>query len=348
MRIADSLYHRRANLWYTSAMLRLIRQLFRIAGTTAIEGLQQTIVLLLTLSGVVLTSLGPLLALYTFGEEGRLARDSGLALLLMLGLFIVAFTAGATLHDELRRGTAAAVLAKPVPRPVFLLGKWLGVAAVLAVFATAQTLATLLAERTATHFIETNMFLGSVVDSYTGLGSLLAIALSLLGAAVLNYARRTRFSLAAMLLFPVCFAVLLLACGFVTRAGTAPEGGFALQVNPAILPAAALVFALLALYAAIATALSTRLGAAPTVLVLGLLLFLGFLAESSFTRSPSLLVRLLYALIPDVQHYWLTDSLANGGRIPLGYAARAVLAALISSAFWLSLGSLSLSRRDIG
>ena len=329
-------------------MLRIVRQLFRIAGTTAIEGLQQTIVLLLTLSGIVLTSLGPILALYTFGEEGRLARDSGLALLLVLGLFIVAFTAGATLHDELRRGTAAAVLAKPVPRPVFLLGKWLGVAAVLAVFAAAQTLATLLAERTATHFIETETFLGSVVDLYTGVGALLAIALSLLGAAALNYARRTRFALAAMLLFPVCFAAVLAACGFVTRAGTAPEGGFALQVNAGILPAAALVVALLVLYAAIATALSTRLGAAPTVLALGLLLFLGFLAESSFGRSAAPVARLLYALVPDVQHYWLTDALANGGRIPLGYAARAILAALTSSAFWLCLGSLSLSRRDIG
>ena len=329
-------------------MFRIFRQLLRIAGTTAIEGLQQTIVLLLTLSGAVLTALGPLISLYTFGEEGRLARDSGLALLLVLGLFVVAFTAGATLHDELRRGTAAAVLAKPVPRPVFLLGKWLGVAAVLAVFAVTQTLATLLAERTATHFIETREFLGSVVDIYSGLGSLLVLALSLALAAWLNYARRTRFALAAMLLMPIAFAVLVIACGFITRAGSAPESVFALQLNLRVLPAALLVFSLLALYAAIATALSTRLAAAPTVLFLGILLFLGFLAESAFAHSHLAVLRFVYPLLPDVQHYWLTDALANGGRIPLRYAARAVLAAATSIAFWLTLGSISLRHRDIG
>lgn len=329
-------------------MFRVLRQILRIAGTTAVEGLQQTVVLLLALSGVVLTCLQPVVSLYTFGEEGRLARDSGLALLLVLGLFVVAFTAGATLHDELRRGTAAAVLAKPVPRTAFLLGKWLGVAAVLGAFALSQTLATLLAERTATHFIETREFLGSVVDPYSALASLVAPCLALAVAAVLNYRRRTRFALASMLLLAAFLALALLACGFVTRAGTAPDGGYALQVNARVLPAAVLVLALLVLYAAVATALSTRLGAAPTVLALGILLFLGFFAESAFARSASPLLRALYSLLPDVQSYWLPDALAAGGRIPLRYTARAVAAAAAVSAFWLTLGSLSLARKDIG
>ena len=338
-----------------AAPFRAARHVLRIAGATAIEGLQQTVVLLLTLAGTLVTCLGPIVALYTFGEEGRLARDSGLALLLVPGLFIVAFTAGATVHDELRRGTAAAVLAKPVSRLSFLLGKWLGVTAVLATFAAAQTLATLLAERTATHFVETDMFLGSIVDKYTGLGSLAAIALALLVAAALNYFRRMRFALSAMLLLPLFLALTALACGFVTRSGAAPAplkalGGirFAFGLNGRVLPAALLVFALLSLFAAIASALSTRLGSAPTVLILGILLFLGFFAESAFARSPAAVLRLLYPLLPDVQHYWQADSVAAGRVIPLRYLARALLGAAAASGFWLGVGTLSLRSKDIG
>ena len=323
-----------------------LRQLLRIAGATALEGLQQPVALLLAITAATLTALGPLVTLFTFGEEGRLARDSGLALQLVLGLFVVAFTAGATVHDELRRGTAAAVLAKPVGRGTFLVGKWLGVVAVLLLFSATTTLATLLAERTAEHFIETRNMLGTLTDVYSGLGSLAAIALALAVAAALNFARRVRFAMAAQLLMPALLAATLVACGFVTRAGTAPEGGFDLQVNLRVVPAAALVAALLALYAAIAATLSTRLRAAPTAAVLGAFLFLGFFAESIAERA-GVLAAPVGAIVPDVQNFWMTDALAGGGAIPARHLARVLLLTLTASAFWLLLGRVSLDRKDL-
>ena len=324
-----------------------LRQLLRIAGATALEGLQQPVALLLALTAATLTSLGPLVTLFTFGEEGRLARDSGLALQLVLGLFVVAFTAGATVHDELRRGTAAAVLAKPVGRGAYLVGKWLGVVAVLLVFSATTTLATLLAERTAEHFIETRTVLGTMTDVYSGLGSLLAIALALAIAAALNFARRVRFALAAQLLLPALLLATLVACGFVTRAGTTPETGFDLQVNSRVVSAATLVAALLALYAAIATALSTRLRAAPTAAILGAFLFLGFFAESVAGHGGPL-PALLCAFVPDVQNFWMTDVLGGGGAIPARLLARTLLHTLAASAFWLLLGRVLLDRKDLG
>lgn len=324
-----------------------LRQILRIAGATALEGLQQPVALLLALAAAVSTALQPLVSLYTFGEEGRLARDSGLALQLVLGLFVVAFTAGSTLHDELRRGTAAAVLAKPVGRGAFLVGKWLGTVGVLAVFSATTLLATLLAERTAEHFIETQYTMGTITDTYSGLGSLAAIALALAVAAALNFARRVRFALAAQLLLPALLAATLVACGFVTRAGTAPEGGFDLQVNARVVPAAALVAALLSLYAAMATALATRLGVAPTASALGAALFLGFFAESLSMRPGAALLRPLFAVVPDVQNFWMTDALSDGGAIPARHLARAALYTLTSAAFWLLLGRVSLAHKDL-
>ncbi len=325
-----------------------MRAILRIAGTTALEGLQQPVALLLTLTACAITGLGPLVHLFSFGEEGRLARDSGLAALMVLGLVSVAFTASATIYDELRRGTASAVLAKPVSRAQFLLGKWLGVASCVLLFSLTVTLSTLLAERTAEHFVETDVFLGSCVDKYTGLGSLAALAAALLLAAALNYAKEVRFGRAALLFLPAGQLLVLLLCGFVDRTGASPAGGYALQINARVLPAAALVTLLLLVYTAVATALSTRLRAAPVVLSLVGLLFFGFLAERLFIAGSIPVLRPLYLLVPDVQNFWRTDAVANGGAIPLSYLFLSVLSAACGIAFWLLLGIASLSRKDVG
>lgn len=327
-------------------MRRSIRQLLLIAHTTALEGLQQPVCLLLTLTCVVLTTLGPLLQLHTFGEEGRMARDSGLAFLLVFGLFVVGLTSGFTLADELRRGTAATTLAKPVGRAVFLLGKWLGVVAVLTLFWSCATLSTLLAERTAEHAVETATFLGSIVDRYSGIGALAATALALLVAAALNFFRGIRFGLAAFAVLIAGQLAVLLTCGFIARTGEWLPS-FNLQVNVRVLPAAVLLHLLLTFYAALATALSTRLKTGATLAVCALLLFAGFLADRLFGQAAGPLARLCYTLVPDVQNFWLADVLANQGRIPLRYLAHAVVYVVAAASVVLGLGCVAFRSRDV-
>jgi hypothetical protein len=327
-------------------MRRFLRQLLLIARTTALEGLQQPVFLLLTLTSVTLTAFGPLLQLHAFGEEGRMARDSGLAFMLVFGLFVVGFTSGFTLADELRRGTAATTLAKPVHRIIFLVGKWCGVVAVLAVFCASATLATLLAERTAEHAVETRTFLGSIIDRYSGLGALAAVAVALLAGAVLNFVRGVRFGLATVLSLIAGQTLVLLLCGFIARTGELLPA-YDLQVNLRLLPAATLVFLLLVLYAALATALSTRLKTIATLAVCALFLFVGFLADSLLGQASGPFARVAYALIPDVQHFWLADALANQGRIPLRYLAHAVLYVAAAAALLLGIGYAAFRSRDV-
>ncbi len=327
-------------------MRKALRQLFLVARATSLEGLQQPIALLLTLSCVLLTSLGPLVHLHVFGEEGRLARDNGLALMLVFGLLVVGFTAGFTITEELRRGTAAALLAKPVGRMTFLLGKWMGVVGVLVVFAAASTMATLLAERTAERFVETASFYGSTIDRYSGIGSLAVVALALLLAGLLNFFRGLRFGLAAFVALISLQGLLLAGCGFITRTGERPAA-FDVQLNPRVLSAAFLIFLLLMLYAAVGSAVSTRCGTTTTLAIFVILLFIGFLADSLFGQSHGMPSRLCYALVPDVQHFWLADALANGGRIPLSYLAEASVHAVAYTSAVLLLGTAAFLRRDV-
>ena len=113
---------------------RTAGQVFAITRTTLIEAIQQPVAFLILLSAVVLTLLVPVFQFHRFSEDGRLARDSGLSCMLVFGLVLAAGTAGRSVAAEISRGTAAAVIGKPVSRVTFVLAKWLGVFSVVVVF----------------------------------------------------------------------------------------------------------------------------------------------------------------------------------------------------------------------
>jgi len=130
-----------------------------IAGLTLREAFRRRVVLALTALTVVL------LALSGWGFS-RLAAESGGTLtsgearltasivlnLVMFGFSLIAalgtaFLAGPTLAGETESGTALAMLARPVRRTSFLLGKWLGLVAFGSGFVVLAGLAQLLVVR---------------------------------------------------------------------------------------------------------------------------------------------------------------------------------------------------------
>src|SRR5262245_13254982 len=101
-----------------------------LTGLTAIEAIRQPIVLLLFTACVALTAITPMILLHAFGEYGKVSRETGLALHFLFGLLVAVQAAGSTLSREVREGTAAAVLSKPVGRTTFFLAKFAGIALV--------------------------------------------------------------------------------------------------------------------------------------------------------------------------------------------------------------------------
>jgi len=69
--------------------------------------------------------------------------------MLLSGLFGAVLCASSSVSREIRSGTALAVMAKPVARSSFLLGKYAGLAAALSVLAYVDLLAALLSSRMA-------------------------------------------------------------------------------------------------------------------------------------------------------------------------------------------------------
>lgn len=316
---------------------------------TALEGLQQPVTLLLTLTALVLTVLQPLVHLYAFGEGGRLTRDSGLAFMLVFGILVAAFTSGHTLAREISRGTVATALTKPISRTTFLLGKFLGALLVIAVFCWCSIFAILFAERSAERFIETQELMGYIRDTTCGLLALMIPVLALALAAFLNWRRRLRLGVWFFIFLSVFQPILFLFLGLLRRDGAwLGFSTYDLAMDFRVVRAALLVALLLTVFAALATALSTRLQTGAAVVGSFIILFIGFLADSQWGGSSGMLARAVYGVVPDVQHFWVVDALADGGRIPGTYVLHVGTYAVTYVIFVLLLGTWSFKSRDLG
>jgi ABC-type transport system involved in multi-copper enzyme maturation permease subunit len=323
------------------------RQFLALAALTAVETIRQPLCLLLTSACVLVTALNPMLVMFEFGEEGRLARDTGLACHFVFGVFVAGYAACSTLAREIRGGTAAAVLSKPVSRDTLFLAKFAGLAAVLAAFSASAGLATLMSERVAERFYDTPKLVAYVKDWRTGFLLLAAPLAAYALAGWLNWRRRRPFESAAFGSLLAALSVAFAVAGCFEPTGEPAFLRF--HFDWRILPAAMLVTLALLIFAAMALGLSTRLGTVPTVSLCLAVLGLGLVSDYVFGRAApgSAWAVLAYALVPNWQNFWLSDALASGGRIPWSYVGQAAVYAGVYAAAALALGLLSFRRVEV-
>ncbi|MDD2456155.1 MAG: hypothetical protein PHE10_07500 [Kiritimatiellae bacterium] len=347
------------------------RQIVSIARATVLEAVQQPIALLLLLSAVLMTLLVPVFQFHRFSEDGRLARDSGLSCMLVFGLALAAGTAGKSVADEIARGTAAAVIGKPVGRATFVIAKWLGVLGVTVIFWAGALAALLVAERSSAHFISADEFAGYASDPITLGLAFAGVASALAFAAARHGFWRRRFGVAAFTGVAASQVAVALLSGFYNRfgqlyalhgeaacrgcaagAGHAHAGGqffYNAELNLRVIPAALLLLFALALFAALATALATRFNGGAALAVCAAVLLLGLAGDTLLADAAFWSLRgLLSGVLPDLQNFWLCDAVAKGGRLPWGYVAAAGAYAATGCALFLSAGCRAFGERDLG
>jgi ABC-type transport system involved in multi-copper enzyme maturation permease subunit len=99
-----------------------------VAYSTAKEGWSQPLFLLLVVLGVfLLLVVFPFLPYNTFGEDVKVVKDTGLTLIMVLGILLAVWTASVSVADEIEGRTAVTLLSKPISRRGFVIGKLLGV-----------------------------------------------------------------------------------------------------------------------------------------------------------------------------------------------------------------------------
>lgn len=311
-----------------------MRRFLALARSATLEALAEPLSAILFLVALSTVHLAPVFHYHQFGEAGRLARECGFSALLVFGLVFATAAAVRAIGGEIASGTAAAALARPVPRALFFCAKIAGVVASFALFLLAIAAATVLATYSSAIGAAIADLCEGPETRVWSPGLAAGIGLTLGGfilAALLNRFIRARFCVSACVLMAVAQPLaLLLAMPF-------GEGGFRVTLQVMawnIVPALGVLASGCCVFITFAGALAVRLKPAPTAaLVAGAVL-------TSFVWP-------IRAVLPEINRFWLVDRLAGGGALPWGEAGAAVAAAACLVAFWLIAGSLLLQRREL-
>jgi ABC-type transport system involved in multi-copper enzyme maturation permease subunit len=342
----------------------MIQQLLTIIRNTFLESIRQPIYVVLLLVSALVTFLLPMLSGYTMEDDNKLLIDMGLSTLLVFGLLLAAFSATGVLSHELENRTVLTVVSKPVPRPLFILGKYLGVCLALCLWYWIGSLDFLLTVRHGVMQTASDIFDVPVLTSGT-LAFLIALGVATAG----NYLYRWVFSstlvlsLAATLTVAGLVVLMIGHTGRFQSPGTefAPAGALA---GGQRLIALAMILEAVLLLSAVAVAASTRLGQLMTMVVCAGFFALGEVSEATFghamerlswdhvagpsTLAAWLLPRLGYWVIPDLQFLWPGQALMLGNSISLLHLATVSAYSLLYVVALLLLAIALFQRREVG
>lgn len=310
----------------------MLGKLGAITANTFVETIRQPIYGILMWATFGLLVINPSIAAFSLqsGSDTKIMIDIALSTMLLFGLFASVFSAAGVITREIESFTVMTVLAKPVSRPTFLVGKFLGVAGAMLV---AYYFLTLVILMTARHGVmETS---ADHYDKPVLVFSTAAIAIALLVAAFGNYVYGWHFSATLTgWVIPLGTLAFALALLFDRDWNRQPWGtDFAdMQIPYAI----AAIFLAVMVLTAIAVALSTRFSQVMTLVLCAGIYLLGLLSDYLFGGADAgVLVDALYAAVPNFQFFWLGDAITQENTISpahlgniAGYSALYILAVL--------------------
>jgi len=299
-----------------------MRQFAAIATNAFMELVRQPVFLLLMTTSALFEIFLATPYYFAFGDEPKLVKNSTLAVMLLAGLFGAVLSASASLAREIRSGTALAVLSKPVGRAQFILAKYLGLMAALAVMTYVNLVAALVASRMAfdaygsTDLPALGIFAAGFVVAYA------------LGGFSNFFLRRPFVSDAVFALLVMVTLAAMLIFQFTTQKASASEMG---HVDWRLVPAALLILFALWILAGLALACSTRFDMIPTLAICSALFLLGLMSDYIYGRLGGTLdgggpwwATALYTVVPNWQNFWLADALETGkSTFHWGYVAKA-------------------------
>lgn len=267
----------------------MLEQFLAIARNTFVESIRQPIYLVMIAVGILALLITPGLSTFTLSDDNLFMVDMGLATIFLCGLVIAAFVATSVVTREIENKTVLALVSKPVGRPVFVIGKYVGVAAALLVAAVILSCAFLLIKRYGV--MQTARDTGDPVVLTFGL---LAVFVSVGVGLWCNFFYGWVFTSTAVgSLFPLSLlawlAVLLFDREWNVQLLKASEETYnasflSPSLQPEVLMALAGVLLALLVVASVALAASTRLSQVMTVVVCLVVFVIGLLTDTLFGR----------------------------------------------------------------
>lgn len=295
-------------------------QIFTIARNTFTESIRQPIYLVVLGVACFLLVINPFISTYTLDDDNKLLTDLGLSTILLGGLFLAAFTATGVLAREIENKTVLTVISKPIGRPAFVLGKFLGVGAAISLACWIWSLVFLLTVR---HRVMETVAqeLDMPVILFGSAAGVIALLIAVWGNFFYGWVFGSRFTgmLAGTLTLAYLLVLLIdpqwqvqaITAEFVAREGRLIQ----------IILALALVMQGLAMICAVAIACSTRLGQVMTLMVCLGVFMLGLSSHYIFGRFVESvpLAWAPYAAVPNMGFIWLADALTQESPVSARY-----------------------------
>jgi ABC-type transport system involved in multi-copper enzyme maturation permease subunit len=349
---------------HTDKTTAMFQQLATIAHNTFTEAIRQPIFVVLILLGSLAMVINPQLAAYTMEDDNKLLIDMGLSTIFLVSLLLAAFTATGVFSNEIENKTVLTVVSKPVGRPLFVIGKYLGVVAAIAVAFFLLSLVLALTIRHRVMSTASDHFDMPVILLGLG-GALVALAVATGANYLYNRVFTSTFTVCLLVTQTVAFAlVLVIDKGWNLQSPVTDfvaNGGELAQVAVGL----GLVFQAVLVLSGVAIAASTRLGQVMTLLICVGVFLLGLVSNSlsqlvntrlsipagtDYYQSLSAIfhadimlhqkavytaAKLLYMLMPNLQFFWPADAITQDTPITAGlfgmvsaYAALQVVAVI--------------------
>lgn len=358
-------------------MVTLANQLLTIARNTFIESIRQPVFVVLILVGILALVMNPSLAAYTMDDDNKLLIDLGLSTIFLISLLLAAFTATGVIAQEIESKTVMTVVSKPVPRPIFILGKYLGVIGALALAYITLAGLFMLTQRHGVMQTASDRFDGPVI-LFGSLAIFGSLGLATLG----NYLFRWVFTSVLALSLTVSMTVAVLLVLMISKQWTfqSPLAELHGEHNEMLLITLGLVliFEAVAVLAAVAVAASTRLGQVMTLVICVGVFLVGIVsnalgqlvntrlnlpyttpwltslqliwtsdanigAKLTFTLS-----KLLHLVAPNLQFFWPADAITQGHGFTAAHIASVTAYAVCYTVAVLALAVILFQRREVG
>jgi hypothetical protein len=250
-------------------------QTISIARNAFFESIRQPVLLVLVLAGMLLLMLSNPLSAFTMDDDQRMLLDIGLATVFTIGILIASFVASNVLGREIENKTALTVVSKPVPRPAFVIGKFIGVGLAISISMLLLSLVFVMVEQQAVlQTVRTPIHVPVVVFGTAAL---------LVGTAVAvwcNYFYGFVFSSTWL-----CVTVPSMLIAYVLVLNFGPDftaQPFSFSFRTEIWKALLAIQISVLILASIAIALSTRLGQLGTLTITFVIFFIGMMADAWF------------------------------------------------------------------
>jgi hypothetical protein len=246
----------------------MLAQLLAIARNAFVESLRQPVVfVLIVLCGILQVfstwTSAFAMSLTEVGEvegDNKMMLDVGMSTIFGVSMLMAAFVATAVMSREIENKTALMVAAKPIGRPVIVVGKYLGLAGALMVATVPMLVFLLMGIR---HGVMSTA--GDELDGPVLLFSGLAVAGAVLIAGWTNFYYGWSFPQTATVLLAAGFTAAYLGVLMISKKWEFQQPGH--DFKPQITMACAGLFMAVLVLSAVATAASTRLGQVMTIVV---------------------------------------------------------------------------------